>query len=336
MNARRTATTRGIGGRLGAFTRAEWFALVILIAIGAVALSVTNPRFHSEYNLYVVLRNFAVAVVVGLSQMVTLAVGELNLSVGSLGGLIAVALGGMLEVWHAPLALAIPLALALGTLAGVLNGLLIVVSRINGFIITLASASTYTGISTGLTQAIPFYNLPSAFTSFGQGAVGPIPYVLVVTILVSIAVAGLFARTVVGRQLLAVGGNRAAAALSGVPIDRTIVRAHTLSGALVAVAAILGTAQLGSAQPTIGADWVLTSFAVPVIGGTALTGGYVSVTGTFLAAVVIALINNGLILTNANPYWVPFLLGLLILSAVGLGRIREARARRGRARAIVV
>jgi ribose transport system permease protein len=336
MNVRRTATTRGIGGRLGAFTRAEWFALVVLIAIGAVALSATNPRFHSEYNLYVVLRNFAVAVVVGLSQMVTLAVGELNLSVGALGGLIAVALGGMLEVWHAPLALAIPLALALGTLAGALNGLLIVVSRINGFIITLASASTYTGISTGLTQAIPFYNLPSAFTSFGQRAIGPIPYVLVVTIFVSIAVAGLFARTVVGRQLLAVGGNRAAAALSGVPIDRTIVRAHTLSGVLVAVAAILGTAQLGSAQPTIGADWVLTSFAVPVIGGTALTGGYVSVTGTFLAAVVIALINNGLILTNANPYWVPFLLGVLILSAVGLGRIREARARRERARAIVV
>jgi ribose transport system permease protein len=114
-----------------------------------------------------------------------------------------------------------------------------------------------------------------------------------------------------------------------------VVRAHTLSGVLVAVAAVLGTAQLGSAQPTIGADWVLTSFAIPIIGGTALTGGYVSVAGTFLAAVVIALINNGLVLTNANPYWVQFLLGLLILGAVGLGRVREVRIRPALARIVV-
>jgi ribose transport system permease protein len=159
--------------------------------------------------------------------------------------------------------------------------------------------------------------------------------VLVVTVLVSVAIAWLFARTVVGRQLLAVGGNRTAAALSGVPISRSVVRAHTLSGVLVAVAAVLGTAQLGSAQPTIGADWVLTSFAIPIIGGTALTGGHVSVAGTFLAAVVIALINNGLVLTNANPYWVQFLLGLLILGAVGLGRVREVRIRRALARIVV-
>jgi ribose transport system permease protein len=326
---------RDVNGRLRTVTRAGWFALLVLIAIGAVALSVANPRFHSEYNLYVLLRNFSVAVVVGLSQMVTLAVGELNLAVGALGGLIAVVLGGLLEVWHVPLPLAILLALALGTLAGAVNGLLIVVTRINGFIITLASASAYTGMSLGVTQAIPFYKLPTLFTAFGTGAFGPLPYVLVVTVLISVAIAWLFARTVVGRQLLAVGGNRTAAALSGVPISRSVVRAHTLSGVLVALAAVLGTAQLGSAQPTIGADWVLTSFAIPIIGGTALTGGHVSVAGTFLAAVVIALINNGLVLTNANPYWVPFLLGLLILGAVGLGRVREVRIRRALARIVV-
>jgi len=336
MNAADTRTNRRVGNGLGAVTRAGWFTLLVLIVAGAVVLSVANPRFHTEYNLYVLLRNFAVAVVVGLAQMVTLAVGELNLSVGALGGLVAVVLGGMLEVWHVPLPLAIPLALALGALAGAFNGLLIVVSRINGFIITLASASLFTGIATGLTQAIPFYNLPSAFTGFGQGAVGPIPYVLVATTIVSVVVAALFARTVVGRQFLAVGGNRTAATLSGISIDRAVVRAHILSGLLVAIAAVLGTAQLGSAQPTIGADWVLTSFAIPIIGGTALNGGAVSVTGAFLAAVVIALINNGLILANANPYWVQFLLGLLILGAVGLGRLREARSRRGLSRTIVV
>jgi ribose transport system permease protein len=325
-----------VRSRLAAVGRVDWLALVGVIFAGSILLSIINPRFHSEYNTYVLLRNFTTSALVGLAQMSTLAVGEMNLSVGALGGLVAVALGGMLEVWHLPLALAILLAFALGAAAGALNGLLIVGTRINGFIITLAALSAYTGISTGLTQAIPFYDLPTNFTGFGQDAVGPFPYAMGVTVVVTALIGVLFARTVTGRQLLAAGGNKTAAGLSGVPIDRMVVLAHTLSGALIAVAAIIGTAQLSSAQPTIGDTWMLLSFAIPVIGGTALTGGHVSATGAFLAAAVIALINNGLILANVSQYWVTFLLGVLILAAVGLGRFREARTRRGRARTIAV
>jgi ribose transport system permease protein len=321
-----------LGIQMRALTRADWLALLILIILGAIGLSLVTPRFGSTYNFYVLLRNVSVTVVVGLSQMVVLAVGELNLSVGALGGFVTVVLGLMMEVWHVPLPLAILLALVIGSLAGLINGLLIVTSRINGFIITLATASAFTGMSLGLTQAIPFYQLPASFTRFGQAAFGPIPYVLLVTVLVALLMAGLLGKTVLGRQLLAVGGNRTAAALSGISINRSLVWAHTISGFLVAVAAVLGTAQLGSAQPTIGADWVLTSFAVPIIGGTALAGGYVSVVGTFLAAIIIALMNNGLILIQADPYWVQFLLGVLILGAVGLGQVRVVWKARSRAR----
>ncbi len=321
-----------LGIQMRALTRADWLALLILIILGAIGLSLVTPRFGSTYNFYVLLRNVSVTVVVGLSQMVVLAVGELNLSVGALGGFVTVVLGLMMEVWHVPLPLAILLALVIGSLAGLINGLLIVTSRINGFIITLATASAFTGMSLGLTQAIPFYQLPASFTRFGRAAFGPIPYVLLVTVLVALVMAGLLGKTVMGRQLLAVGGNRTAAALSGISINRSLVWAHTISGFLVAVAAVLGTAQLGSAQPTIGADWVLTSFAVPIIGGTALAGGYVSVVGTFLAAIIIALMNNGLILIQADPYWVQFLLGVLILGAVGLGQVRVVWKARTRAR----
>jgi ribose transport system permease protein len=321
-----------LGIQMRALTRADWLALLILIILGAIGLSLVTPRFGSTYNFYVLLRSVSVTVVVGLAQMVVLAVGELNLSVGALGGFVTVVLGLMIEVWHVPLPLAILLALVIGSLAGFINGLLIVMSRINGFIITLATASAFTGMSLGLTQAIPFYQLPASFTRFGQAAFGPIPYVLLVTVLVALVMAGLLGKTVLGRQLLAVGGNRTAAALSGISINRSLVWAHTISGFLVAVAAVLGTAQLGSAQPTIGADWVLTSFAVPIIGGTALAGGYVSVVGTFLAAIIIALMNNGLILIQADPYWVQFLLGVLILGAVGLGQVRVVWRARTRAR----
>jgi ribose transport system permease protein len=304
--------------------RVDWLALLVLIIVGALGLSLWQSRFDSSYNMYVLLRSISVVIIVGFAQMVVLAVGELNLSVGALGGFVAVVLGMMLEVWHLPLPLAILLALATGLLAGLLNGLLIAWSGINGFIITLATSSAFTGMSLGLTQSIPFYQLPASFTQFGESAFGPLPYVLFVTLLVSLLLAGLLGKTVLGRQLLAVGGNRAAAELSGISLKRSLVWVHSISGLLVAVAAILGTAQLGSAQPSIGADWVLTSFAVPIIGGTALLGGSVSVIGTFLAAMVIALMNNGLILIQADPYWVQFLLGILILGSVGLGQVRVA------------
>lgn len=310
--------------RMRPVARVDWLALLVLIIVGALGLSLWQSRFDSSYNMYVLLRSISVVIIVGFAQMVVLAVGELNLSVGALGGFVAVVLGMMLEVWHLPLPLAILLALATGLLAGLLNGLLIAWSGINGFIITLATSSAFTGMSLGLTQSIPFYQLPASFTQFGESAFGPLPYVLFVTLLVSLLLAGLLGKTVLGRQLLAVGGNRAAAELSGISLKRSLVWVHSISGLLVAVAAILGTAQLGSAQPSIGADWVLTSFAVPIIGGTALLGGSVSVIGTFLAAMVIALMNNGLILIQADPYWVQFLLGILILGSVGLGQVRVA------------
>jgi ribose transport system permease protein len=108
-----------------------------------------------------------------------------------------------------------------------------------------------------------------------------------------------------------------------------VVLAHVISGTLAAIAAVLAVAQLGSAQPTIGADWLLLSFAAPIIGGAALTGGYISVLGTMFAVVLIALIENGMVLAKVDPYWVQFLLGALILAAVGLNRWRAIKSGAG-------
>jgi ribose transport system permease protein len=145
-------------------------------------------------------------------------------------------------------------------------------------------------------------------------------------VIVAIALGFFLARTVPGRYLLAVGGNAQAAELSGIPRDRIIILAHALSGLLAAVGAILAVAQLGSAQPTIGADWLIISFAAPIIGGAALTGGHISVAATALAVVLIVLIQNGMVLAQVDPYWVEFMLGALILAAVGLNRLRAIRA----------
>ena len=135
-----------------------------------------------------------------------------------------------------------------------------------------------------------------------------------------------FSRTAPGRELLAFGGNPQAAELSGISRERVVVSAHVLSGLLAAAAAVLAVAQLGSAQPTIGADWLLLSFAAPIIGGAALTGGHISVLGTMFAVLLLGLIQNGMVLAKVDPYWVQFVLGALILAAVGLNRWRAVNS----------
>ena len=307
----------------------EWSGLAAAIAIGAVVLAFLSPNFLTEFNIYVMLRSFCVALLVGFAQMVTLGVGQMNISVGALGGLVAISFGGMMEVFGFPISLAVPLAIAIGALGGLINGLLTERTGINGFIITLATASAFTGINLGITESIPFYNMPPALVAFGENRFLAFPYLLIAPVIVAALLGLFFARTVPGRQLLAVGGNPQAADLSGISRGRVVVLAHVLSGALAAGAAVLAVAQLGSAQPTIGADWLLLSFAAPIIGGAALTGGYISVLGTTFAVILIALIENGMVLAKVDPYWVQFLLGALILAAVWLNRWRAVRTGTG-------
>ena len=303
----------------------EWSGLLAAIVIGSAVLAWLAPAFLTEFNIYVMLRSFCVGLLVGFAQMVTLGVGQMNISVGALGGLVAISAGGMMEVLGFPLIVAVLLALLIGALGGLINGLLTVRTGINGFIITLATASAFTGINLGITESIPFYHPSPALVAFGEARVAAFPYLLVAPLIVAALLWVFFARTVPGRQMLAVGGNAQAAELSGISRDRIIVLAHVLSGLLAAVAAVLAVAQLGSAQPTIGADWLLLSFAAPIIGGAALTGGYISVLGTMFAVILIALIENGMVLAKVDPYWVQFLLGALILAAVWLNRWRAVR-----------
>ena len=300
----------------------EWSGLVAAIVIGGVALAFIAPNFLTEFNLYVMLRSLCVGLLVAFAQMITLGVGQMNIAVGAIGGVVAIAFGGMMEVYGVPIAIAVPLALAIGALAGLLNGLLTVRTGINAFIITLATASAFTGINFGITGSIPFYKMPPALVAFGDQHVGALPYLLVAPLIVAALLGLFFARTAQGRRLLAYGGNPHAAELSGISPGRAVVSAHTLSGLLAAGGAVLAVAQLGSAQPTIGADWLLLSFAAPIIGGAALTGGYISVLGTMFAVLLIGLIQNGMVLAKVDPYWVQFALGALILAAVGLNRWR--------------
>jgi ribose transport system permease protein len=133
----------------------------------------------------------------------------------------------------------------------------------------------------------------------------------------------MYRNTVFGRRMLATGGNAAAARLSGIATDRMVVSAHVLSGAFAALAAILWASKLGSAAPETGDDWLIISFAVAIIGGTGLNGGIISALGILMGSAIFMLIKHGLVEVKANPYYANSFLGLLILLAIVVDRVRE-------------
>lgn len=310
----------------------DWFGLFLVVIIGIVALSLARPAFLSSLNIYVVLVGFALSLIVSMSQMVIIAIGQMNLSVGAIGGLVAISFAGMMEVWGLPWPAAFAICLVIGLACGFLNGFLTVLTGISAFVITLATLSIYKGINLGITEAQPFYEIPQAVKDLGNESFfgGAVPYLVVLPVMVAIGMAVLMNRTVFGRKLLAVGGNPHAAELSGISLPKVVVGAHMLSGLLAALAGMLAVARIQIGQPTIGDGWLIVSFAAPVIGGAILTGGHVSVAGTCLGVLIVTLITNALVLLEVDPFLVQLLLGAMILGAVWLNRYRDVRAIRAK------
>lgn len=306
----------------------EWLGLLIIAIAGSLLLAWYKPAFLSTHNLYVLMLGFSLSVLVALSQMVIIAIGQMNLSVGAIGGMVAIIFAGSMEVLQLPVTLAVLLGFCVGLLAGFANGYITVKTGISAFVITLATLSVFKGINLGITEAQPFYGIPDAVKQFGNARIGPVPWLLFAPLAVVLVMAVLMSRTVIGKQILAVGANPNAASLSGISLIRVVVIAHMISGALAAIAGMLTVARLQLGDPMIGNDWLLISFAAPVIGGAVLTGGKVSVFGTCLGVIIITLITNALVLLQVDPYYVQLLLGALILGAVGLNRYREVRKQR--------
>lgn len=312
-----------------AILRADWMGPLIVAVLAAVLIGSFSPAFLSSFNIQVLLLAIAVNTMIAFSQMVIIAIGQMNLAVGAIGGLAAVCFAGMMEVWGLPAPLAAVLALAIGLVAGLANGFFIALTGISAFVITLATLAVFKGINLGITRAQPFYGVPDSVKAFGNTTfLGPLPWLLLPMLLVVVAMWLLMSRRPLGRYILAVGGNEYAAALSGISVPRTVISAHAISGFLAAMAGIMLVARLQIGQPTIGDDWLILSFAAPVIGGAILAGGHVSVVATAIGVAIVAMITQALVLFAIDPFFVQVVLGTLILCAVGLNRLREVRLER--------
>lgn len=313
-------------GRLTKLFNNDWIGPGLVSLVAIVAISLIQPSFLSPFNILVLLSAISVNMLIALGQLVIIAVGQMNLALGAVGGLVAISFVGIMELYGVPPPIAVIAGLGIGAALGMASGFVIARTGISAFIITLAGLQIFKGINLGITKAQPFYGVPDSVKDFGNLAIfGPIPWLVAPMVIASVFMWYLFNRLRIGRCILAVGGNRNAAELSGIDMHGTVIWAHAISGLLAAAAGMMLVARLQIGQPTIGDDWLISSFAAPVIGGAVLAGGHVSVAGTFFGVVIIAIITQALVLFAIDPFVVQIVLGGLILWAVGINRWRELR-----------
>lgn len=305
------------------FVRWDLSSVVAALCIIGGLLAVAIPAFHSAYNLRALAFTVSITGIVALAQLCALSIGQLNLTLTAVGAGAGIFAGFLMQVAGVPFPLAVLAGLLLGVAAGGLQGVIIVALGINPFIVTLALAATYLGAMLGLTKGASFNQLPPLFVALGRATLLGVPVLPLITLLVAILVAVLFDRTVTGRRLLATGASPRAARMSAIPTGAIVLFAHVASGFLAALAGLLLVTRLGSAQPSLGSEWLLPSFAAPVLGGTLLTGGKVRVFGTILGAVLLAVIANGLVLLGVSAYWYQSLLGVVLLLALALDKGRQ-------------
>lgn len=303
---------------------ADAAGIAVAVLVTATAIWMLAPAFASPYNLLSIAKAVAVLVTVALAQMTVLAIGQFNLSLTAIGAAAGLWAGWLMQevglIWPA----AAVAGITLGVVTGAVQGIVIARSGINPFVVSLAFASIYFGLLLGISQGTPFGRLDPGFASIGSGSVLGFPIVSIFSVAVAILIDLVFSYTIAGRQMLAVGANPRAATLSGIRVRRLVVSAHALSGALAAIAAMILVSTLGSAQASLGATWLLPSFAAPVLGGTLLSGGRVSVAGTVLGAIFLVLLSNGLVLVGVSDYWYQSFLGVVLLAALVLDHGRRA------------
>lgn len=286
-------------------------------------LVVWAEGFTSFYNMNNLIKTIAILTLVGLSQLAVLSIGHLNLALGAMGCLTGMFTGFLLESTGLPMLLIILIGLLVGALIGLIQGAFIVKTKINPFIVTLAFVSIYLGLVVGLTKGEVFTSQPASFVAIDRQNIFGVPLFIIISLVIAVALIIIFKKTVFGRQVLATGENLKAAAYAGINTSFTTIIAHSLSGLLAGAAGVMQVCRLGAATATIGSDWLLISFAAPILGGTILSGGKVSVVGTILGAILMSTVVNGLFLLNVSQYWFQSFLGGILLGSYEINKLRK-------------
>ncbi len=309
-------------------SREAGIAIALLIMVGV--LSVAAPEFRSPDNLLNDARNFSFIGMVVIGQAMVMITGGIDLSVGSIWGVTAVATATLMaDGW--PVWLACLGGLGLAAAFGLFNGLCVTKLRMPPFVPTLATMSIARALALVITRGSSINSfLPDgdAFFNLGGGDTFGLPNPFLIFVVLSVIAWVVLDRTVFGRQLYAIGGNEKTARLSGLEVDRLKIAVYIISAVTAGIAGIVEVSYLSSAIANQGLGKELSVIAAAVIGGTALTGGEGTVFGIVIGTVILEVLRNGLVLLGTDAYWQGIFVGFVIILAVFIDQLRKGLWRR--------
>ncbi|MBO9101000.1 ABC transporter permease [Rhizobium sp. L80/93] len=289
------------------------FIIFILLLIG---FSLTVPHFATWANLSNVLQRNSIIGIVACGMLLMIITGGFDLSVGAVGAMSSVVAAAVIVNYSMPLGIIVALLLGLGV--GLANGFFISKIGINPFVTTLATQVLVTGFLFVGTSAQPVYGVPESFTFLGLGRIGPVPVPTIIFAAVVIVTWAMLRFTTLGHYIYIVGGNKAAARLAGINVDRVLLTTYGIGGLFAAIAGIVLLGQTNIGQPASAGDWPLTAIAAVVVGGVPLSGGVGQIWSAVLGTLLLGIIANALNLLGVSPFWQPAVTGAVILVAVGL------------------
>lgn len=301
-------------------------ALIVLIIL-CVFLSIIQPAFRTFGNVINILQQVTVYAVLALGVNVVIFTGGIDISVGSEVAFTGIVMGKLVVEGGMPSAVGVIAALAVGAACGAFNGFMISKFKLQPMIATLAMMSMARGAAYTIADGETITGYSDGFRWIGNGTIPgtDIPVQIIFMIVLYVVFYYVMKYRKFGRYIYSIGGNEEATRLSGINVSKYKILAYTLSGLCAGIASVILVAKLNSAQSTAGLDYEMDAIASCVIGGTSLLGGFGSVWGTFVGAIIMLVIRNGLNLMNVSSNLQKLVIGVVILLAVLVDSIRHGK-----------
>ena len=307
--------------------------IFILIVMAFFFQIVTDNKFLTADNIFSMMRAFSWIAVTGFGELLVIIIAGIDLSAGSIMGLVGIITGMAIVNAGQPVWIGILIGVVSGMLIGLINGLLVAKGRLPAFIATLGMMSIGRGLCYGFTNGQPIQNFTKEFTFLGRADI-PIPGLErgvplpVIFMIITAIIMGIFlSRTLWGYRIYALGGNEQATALSGVNVNRIKLLVFTLAGILAGLGGIMMTARLGVADPNGAMGYELDVIAAVFIGGASTSGGSGSILGVLIGAAIMQILRTGLVIVGFPAYWQSAAIGLVIIFALLLDQLRKQRQR---------
>jgi ribose transport system permease protein len=312
------------------------FGVVAACVLVFVVVTILQPRFADESNLQVIGLDLSNYGILALGVGIVILTSGIDLSPGAVVALCSMVSAYLNVNYHVPVGLCIVISIAIGVVIGYLHGWFITRLDVPPFAITLVTLTAAAGAALALTSGQPISGVAFFYQTLTLSKVGGVPLPVIIFVVVAILAWVLLERTYIGRQIYAVGGNREAARLAGIPVNRRLMLTYIISGACAGLVAVLVIGRIGVGDPSVGGGWELDAIAAAVIGGVSLYGGEGRVVGIVAGVLLLMLINNALIVLNVSPFFQQVALGLVLGVAIVADRIRARSRGQSRPRGVPI